>query len=229
MGADAVVTREVQVSTASGPLMAHLSWPDPCDGVVVFAHGSGSSRFSPRNHFVAERLQAAGLATLLIDLLTPREAKDDEVSHRWRFDLSLLADRLTGTVDWLIQHGMGNGPGPAAVPVGLFGASTGAAAALLTAAARPQAIRALVCRGGRPDLAPTALPRVRCPTLFIVGGADPEVLALNQQALATLTAPRQLAVVPGASHLFVETGALEQVGALAQEWFHEHLPSPPSR
>lgn len=204
-------------------LGATLHWPHPVHGVVIFAHGSGSNRFSPRNRLVAQGLHGAGLGTVLLDLLTPQEAMADEQTHHWRFDIPLLGKRLTGAVDWLTQERpQGTSPGS----VGLFGASTGAAAALITAAARPKAIQAVVSRGGRPDLAFEALPQVQCPTLLIVGGEDRDVLALNQQAIAAMTAPHRLAVVPGASHLFAEPGALETVTALAKEWFCDHMRTP---
>lgn len=223
MPAVTVSSSEVRLSAEGVSLAATLRWPQPCGGVVVFAHGSGSSRFSPRNRFVANALQGAGLATLLLDLLTSEEESVDEASGRWRFDIALLAERLTSAVDWLIQDKLAAAKTSPSPPIGLFGASTGAAAALLTAAARPDAIRALVCRGGRPDLAPSALAKVRCPTLLIVGEADPEVLSLNRQAAAAMTAPHHLAVIPGASHLFSEAGALEQVSALARDWFREQF------
>ncbi|MEB3316617.1 MAG: dienelactone hydrolase family protein [Cyanobacteriota bacterium] len=223
MGAHLVSSREVCVSAAGLPLAATLSWPSPCQGVIVFSHGSGSSRFSPRNRSVAASLQEAGWATLLLDLLTPEEAQVDADTRRWRFDIPLLAQRLTGAVDWLSDERRVAREALPALPLGLFGASTGAAAALITAAPRPTAVGAIVCRGGRPDLAPVALPSVRCPTLFIVGAADPEVLALNQRALAAMTAPHHLAVVPGASHLFAEPGALEAVCVLTRECFAHSL------
>jgi pimeloyl-ACP methyl ester carboxylesterase len=229
MGAESVSTSEVSLTAAGVTLTATLGWPEHCQGVVLFAHGSGSGRFSPRNRQVAASLQEAGLATLLLDLLTPGEERSDTLSHRWRFAIPMLADRLTGAVDWLGQAGRAAGVAPSSLPLGLFGASTGAAAAVISAAARPAAIGAIVCRGGRPDLAPAALPRVRCPTLFIVGGADSEVLALNQQAASAMTAPHRLSVIPGASHLFPEAGALEAVCVLARDWFSEHLRRPADR
>jgi putative phosphoribosyl transferase len=232
MGTVTVSTREVTVHAGAVSLAGTLSWPSNCGGVILFAHGSGSGRFSPRNREVAASLQAAGLATLLLDLLTPGEEREDAESRRWRFDIPLLADRLTNAVDWLRQDLAADGEPPGdlplrTLPLGLFGASTGAASALITAAARPDAVGAIVCRGGRPDLAPAALPRVRCPTLLIVGGADLEVLALNQQAASAMTAPHHLAVVRGASHLFPEPGALEAVCSLARDWFLTHLPLHP--
>ena len=222
MVAGHVCVWDVELKTGEVSLAGTLGRPDPAHGLVVFVHGSGSGRFSPRNRLVAEGLHRAGLATLLFDLLTPEEEQEDRITRRWRFDIPLLAHRLTGAVDWLVKEGLADSEAHT-WPLGLFGASTGAAAALITAAVRPDVIQAVVCRGGRPDLAPQALPRVRCPTLFIVGGADPEVLALNQVAASTMVAPHHLAVVPGASHLFEEAGALPRVISLAREWFDEHL------
>jgi putative phosphoribosyl transferase len=187
---------------------------------VVFAHGSGSSRHSPRNQFVAEELQRGGLATLLIDLLTPQEEEVDQRSGQHRFDIELLAERLGGITAWL-----GGQPRTSKLPIGLFGASTGGGAALVAAARGREAVAAVVSRGGRPDLAGDALPLVRAPTLLIVGGADPAVLGLNREAYEQLTCEKQLEVVPGASHLFEEPGALERVADLARVWFIEHLPS----
>jgi putative phosphoribosyl transferase len=186
-------------------------------GVVVFAHGSGSSRHSPRNVWVAKRLQDAGLVTLLFDLLT-----DDEADNRSLvFDIDFLARRLEGAVGWV--HGE---PGLGHLPVGLFGASTGAAAALVAATTVP-GVAAIVSRGGRPDLAGPALEKVTAPTLLIVGGADLEVLELNRRAQRALPGESRLEVVPGATHLFEEPGALERVAALAAGWFHAHLAAPP--
>jgi dienelactone hydrolase len=187
--------------------------------LVVFAHGSGSSRFSERNRYVAGLLNDAGLATLLFDLLTEEEEPIDRYSRALRFDIPLLASRLTATVDWAAGHATTRG-----MTLGLFGASTGAAAALITAAARPDRVQAVVSRGGRPDLATTALPRVQAPTLFIVGGHDQQVLTLNRQATQQLHTTHHLAIVPQATHLFEEPGALEQVATLARDWFDRHLP-----
>jgi dienelactone hydrolase len=189
----------------------------PANGLVVFAHGSGSSRLSPRNILVAETLQRAGLATLLFDLLTEREAM-----HRTNvFDIKLLADRLDQAASWVGDSAAARG-----LPLGFFGASTGAAAALVAAAAR-QDVRAVVSRGGRPDLAGDALGRMTAATLLIVGGRDPEVLALNRAAYRQLPCERLLEVVPGATHLFEEPGTLEAVAALARAWFLQHLASEP--
>ena len=215
--------KEIRLTSAGVALQATLQAPPSARGVVVFAHGSGSSRFSPRNRQVAEGLHAAGLATILLDLLTPEEAEEDRRTSQWHFPIPLLGQRLTGAVEGLQAAEIGM----AALPVGVFGASTGAAAALITASERPDTIRALVSRGGRVDLAFQALPRVHCPTLLIVGELDREVLALNRQAIRSLNAPHRLAIVSGATHLFAEPGALEAVTALATDWFGTHLSPDP--
>ena len=196
--------------------MLHV--PADSSGVVLFAHGSGSSRHSPRNRFVADELQQAFLATLLTDLLTADEEALDARTGEMRFDIELLARRVTAAADWLVEQ-----DATRELPLGLFGASTGAAAALVTAAERPRLVRAVVSRGGRPDLAREALARVQAPALLIVGGADTEVLRLNEQAREELRAESELHVVPGASHLFEEAGTLEQVAALARDWCARHL------
>jgi len=195
-----------------------LAVPDGARGIVLFAHGSGSSRFSPRNRAVAAALRADGLATLLLDLLTPDEERVDEVTRHLRFDVALLAARLAAATDWVTQRSEARH-----LAVGYFGASTGAAAALIAAAERPAPVRAVVSRGGRPDLAGAALSAVRAPTLLIVGGADTVVIDLNRQALAALHAECRLEIVPGATHLFEEPGTLEEVARLAREWFVRHL------
>jgi pimeloyl-ACP methyl ester carboxylesterase len=188
--------------------------------VVVFAHGSGSGRFSPRNRAVAQVLVQSGLATLLADLLTPEEEAEDMRTARLRFDVPMLGRRVVGAIDWLAREAeIGD------LPVGCFGSSTGAAAALIAAAERPERVAAVVSRGGRPDLAGPWLPRVRAPALLIVGGHDTEVIRLNRQAQAQMRAPSELAVVPGAGHLFEEPGALAQVAALARDWFVRHMPA----
>jgi pimeloyl-ACP methyl ester carboxylesterase len=210
----------VAVPVEDAVLAGDLKLPEQAEGVVVFAHGSGSGRHSPRNRFVATTLNEAGIGTLLLDLLTEEEEEADLSTGSYRFDIGLLARRLVGTVDWLRA-------GPAAsLPLGLFGASTGAAAALVAAAERPENIAAVVSRGGRPDLAGPALPRVKAPTLLIVGGNDELVLELNLQALELLQAESKLVVVEGATHLFEEPGALEEVARLAAEWFLEHFGGP---
>jgi dienelactone hydrolase len=195
-----------------------LTVPADARGIVVFAHGSGSGRFSPRNRAVAEALARAGLGTLLMDLLTEHEEAVDLRTRRLRFDIGLLGRRVVATVDWLASA-----PSTRQLPVGCFGASTGAAAALIAAAERPARVGAVVSRGGRPDLAGEALRRVRAPTLLIVGGNDPEVLRLNEEALAALPGEARLEVLPGAGHLFEQPGELERVSLLARDWFLRHL------
>lgn len=208
----------VRIPVNQGTLEGDLVVPARATGVVLFAHGSGSSRKSPRNRFVADILQRAGLATLLIDLLTAAEERVDIETAELRFDIELLAPRLQRAIEWLQQapptHGM---------PIGIFGASTGAAAALIAAARNPKTIAAVVSRGGRPDLAGSALGDVAAPTLLIVGGNDHLVIALNQEARTHLRATTRLEIVAGATHLFEEPGALEQVSKLAQSWFREYL------
>jgi dienelactone hydrolase len=210
----------VTIPAGDAVLAGDLVAPERAVGTVIFAHGSGSSRYSPRNRQVAATLNETGIGTLLVDLLTPAEEEVDRLTRAHRFDIELLARRLVAAIDWLRE-----GP-KAPLPIGLFGASTGAGAALVAAAARPHDVAAVVSRGGRPDLAGAALRRVRAPTLLIVGGADPQVLELNQQALTLLGATeKRLVVVPGASHLFEEPGALEQVARFAAEWFSRFLGS----
>jgi putative phosphoribosyl transferase len=208
------------VRVAAGPvtLEGNLSLPERARGIVLFAHGSGSSRHSPRNRYVARVLNEAKLATLLVDLLTPDEEAVDLRTAHLRFDIGLLAGRLVGVTDWLTQY-----PDTRELRIGYFGASTGAAAALVAAAQHPDAVGAIVSRGGRPDLAGPALARVRAPTLLIVGGNDFEVVELNRRALAPLRCEKQLEIVPGATHLFEEPGALEEVARLAREWFERYL------
>jgi predicted phosphoribosyltransferase/dienelactone hydrolase len=210
----APIPSEVFIPTGAGDLPGLLTLPPKPGAIVLFAHGSDSSRLSPRNRLVADALHRAGLATLLFDLLTEREAAD----RTNVFDIQLLARRLALAAHWVRQH-----PETVRLPIGYFGASTGAAAALVAAADDP-AIFAIVSRGGRPDLASACLPRVAAPTLLIVGGDDTPVIQMNREALALLRCPRELAIVPGATHLFEEHGALEQVAALAQRWFSSHLP-----
>lgn len=209
---------DVSLSAAGVELAGSLMLPQPAGCLVLFAHGSGSSRFSRRNRYVASVLVEAGLATLLFDLLTAAEERIDALDRSLRFDIPLLGRRLIGAIDWAGQQAELGG-----LPMGLFGASTGAAAALLAAVARPDPVAAVVSRGGRPDLASGALPLVSCPTLFIVGGQDVEVLRLNRHAAAQLRATHALEVVPGATHLFEEPGALEQAAHLARDWFLRHL------
>ena len=216
--AEARAPRPVRLEIAGDALNADLSLPPDASGLVVFAHGSGSSRHSARNRSVAEMLQQGGLATLLLDLLTEQEELTDARTAEFRFDISLLADRLVGAIDWAEAH-----PELASLRIGLFGASTGAAAALIAAARRPGAVRAVVSRGGRPDLAERSLDGVVAPTLLIVGGRDEVVIELNGLAFERLKEPKAMEIVPGATHLFEEPGALDHVSRLATEWFQRYL------
>ena len=209
----------VRVWTGGGvTLDGDLEVPAAARGVVLFAHGSGSGRHSPRNQLVARELQGHGLATLLIDLLTEEEEEAERYTKHLRFDIDLLAGRLLGAADWLHHQ-----PETRGLPMGYFGASTGAAAALVAAARQPTGVRAVVARGGRADLAGQALLDVRAPTLLLVGSADTDVLALNRLAMAALRCEKRLLVIPGATHLFAEPGALEQVAELARDWFLAHM------
>ncbi len=208
----------VQIPMDSVVLEGSLIIPDGAQGVVLFAHGSGSSRHSPRNQHVASVLHEGNIGTLLFDLLTVEEEEIDMQTRQLRFDIDLLADRLVGATDWLAHQESAQG-----LPFGYFGASTGAAAAMIAASQRPDVVDAVVSRGGRPDLAKSALPSVQSATLLIVGGDDTVVIDLNQQALERLHCERQLRIVPGASHLFEEPGTLEQVATLARDWFVRHL------
>jgi dienelactone hydrolase len=208
----------LQVPAGRVTLHGDLGVPAGASSIVVFAHGSGSSRHSPRNRFVARTMQQMGLATLLFDLLTAEEEAIDDHTAELSFDIALLAERLALVTDWLVRMQRS-----AWQRIGYFGASTGAAAALVAAAERAAPIGAVVSRSGRPDLAGVALTRVRAPTLLIVGGADPQVLDLNRQALARMVCERQLEVVPGATHLFEEPGTLARVAELASAWFSRHL------
>lgn len=212
----AAIATEVHVPVVGAVLEGSLVLSERAAGVVVFAHGSGSGRHSPRNQRVAATLNEAGIGTLLLDLLTPEEEAAERLTAHHRFDIQLLARRLIDTIDWLGHRRTG-------LRIGLFGASTGAAAALVAAAERPEDVAAVVSRGGRPDLAGSALPQVRAPTLLIVGGADKLVLELNRQAFELLRTEKRLVVVPGATHLFEEPGALEQVAQLAVDWFSRYL------
>jgi putative phosphoribosyl transferase len=199
-------------------LKGFLQVPEHAAGLVLFVHGSGSSRFSSRNRQVADFLVGSGFATLLMDLLTPAEEEIDAVTRQLRFDIPLLAQRVGGTLAWLATN-----TAVQQLPVGLFGASTGAAAALIAAADQPERVAAVVSRGGRPDLAEQALPSVRAPTLLIVGGNDTEVLGLNRSAMRQMRTETRLVTVPGATHLFEEPGALAQVAQFAADWFAAHL------
>ena len=210
-----------RISVAGVDLDGDLTVPEHAFGLVLFAHGSGSSRHSPRNRAVADALSQRRLATLLVDLLTAEEEEIDARTRELRFDIGLLAERLVALVDWL-----GEQPETAALSLGLFGASTGAGAALVAAATRPDAVRAVVSRGGRPDLAGPALIDVTAPTLLIVGERDPQVRELNEQARNAMKASAELRIIPTATHLFEEPGTLEQVAEQAGQWFSDHLTSP---
>jgi predicted alpha/beta-hydrolase family hydrolase len=213
----ATALNTVRISGSGVTLEGNLYVPPAARGIVLFAHGSGSSRHSPRNRQVADTLHEAGVGTLLFDLLTTSEEAEDRWTRQFRFDIPLLARRLVASTDWLVERVQ------TAIPLGYFGASTGAAAALIAAAERAESIHAVVSRGGRPDLAGRALENVRAPTLLIVGGEDREVIGLNELALAQLTCEKRLVLVPGATHLFEEPGALESVATLASEWFVRHF------
>lgn len=213
------IESEVTVEAGKVTLEGTLALPDKAAGIVLFAHGSGSSRHSPRNRYVAQVLQSKGVGTLLFDLLTSKEESIDQYNAALRFDIPFLAKRLVGATEWILRR-----PDMKALKVGYFGASTGAAAALVAAAELPDTVAAVVSRGGRPDLAEDALGSVRAPTLLIVGGDDVPVIAMNQDALAKLRCPeKKLVIVPGATHLFEEPGTLEEVARLAAEWFAQHL------
>jgi putative phosphoribosyl transferase len=208
----------VYIPVQKGTLEGDLQIPPAAKGIVLFAHGSGSSRHSPRNRFVAELLQKDGLATLLIDLLTKEEGEADEFTAALRFDIDLLTSRLSSVTKWLQNSKEGK-----QLPIGYFGASTGAAAALCAAAEIKEGIAAVVSRGGRPDLAKSALERVKAPTLLIVGGHDGPVIGMNEEAFAQLHCEKKMVIIPGATHLFEEPGALEEVARLALEWFLIHF------
>lgn len=214
------VIEHLPVSVPSGTvtLDGDLSIPPVLKGIVLFAHGSGSSRHSPRNRYVAEFLNEKSLGTLLVDLLTSQEEREDEYNARLRFDIGLLTDRVVAIADWLVKQPQATGH-----TLGLFGASTGAAAALLAAARRPQLVKAVVSRGGRPDLAGPEASLVRAPTLLIVGGRDREVQQMNRDAMEIMKCETKLEIVPGATHLFEEPGTLEKVAKLAADWFTSHL------
>jgi dienelactone hydrolase len=220
---DDEIERTIVVRVDRVKLEGTLGVPENARGMVLFAHGSGSSRFSTRNRYVARELRDAGLATLLIDLLSTDEEEVDATTRHYRFDIAMLAHRLVAVIDWLERE-----PDTRALGVGLFGASTGGAAALVAAAERPARVRAIVSRGGRPDLAGDALPRVEAPTLLIVGERDDVVIGLNEEARQRMRAPVDTIIVPGATHLFEEPGALEEVARLARDFLIEHLAHAPA-
>ena len=211
----------VRVNLGVVDIDGDLRVPERASGLVIFAHGSGSSRFSRRNRAVASALEAAGFGTLLLDLLTADEDAIDERTREYRFDISLLGRRVIGAIDWAQAR-----PDLHHLRIAVFGASTGAAAALIAAAERPRSVHVVISRGGRPDLADDSLPAVAAPTLLIVGSRDEPVIEMNRDAMARMRAPVHLEIVPGATHLFEEPGALEQVAALAADWCSQHLPPP---
>jgi len=209
---------EITIPIPEGEMFGFLAIPPDAAGIVIFAHGSGSSRHSPRNQDVAAALNEAGFATLLFDLLTGREDAIDQRTREYRFNIPLLGERLVTVTDWLHEN-----PETVSMAIGYFGASTGAAAALISAAERPET-RAVVSRGGRPDLAGEALPRAQAPTLLIVGERDEVVIGMNEDARRQMTAPTEMVVIPEATHLFEEPGAMDQVTRHTVEWFRRHLP-----
>jgi putative phosphoribosyl transferase len=211
---------EVKIPIDSLEMVGNLIIPDEATGVVLFAHGSGSSRFSPRNRHVAAQLQKGKLATFLLDLLTPEEDEIDRKTRKLRFDIDLLAERVSAATEWLADN-----PETGDLPIGYFGASTGAAAAIMAAADRPDDVAAVVSRGGRPDLAEDALAYLEAPILLLVGEKDREVIEMNQNAYDILETEKKLVIIPGASHLFEEKGALDKVADLAGKWFQRYLPS----
>jgi dienelactone hydrolase len=213
-------TQPVQIRAGAALLDGDLTRPQPAAGLIVFAHGSGSSRFSRRNRAVAQTLEGGGFATLLLDLLTREEEAIDLLTREYRFDIDRLGRRVIAAIDWAAGES-----DLADLPIACFGASTGAAAALIAAAERPEVVGAVISRGGRPDLAGDALPQVQAPTLLIVGGADDVVIELNRAAMRRLRAHVELAIVPGATHLFEEPGTLEQVSRLAVAWCRRYLPT----
>lgn len=208
----------VKIKVGKHALEGNLAIPPKARGIVLFAHGSGSSRHSPRNQLVAKVLQQGGVATLLIDLLSADEEREDERTRELRFNIPMLAKRLVEIVDWLVQN-----PETRALKIGLFGASTGAAAALGAAAERGKVVKAVVSRGGRPDLAIPVIPKVKAATLFIVGGEDREVITMNEEAYDHLQCEKKMVIVPRATHLFEEPGTLEEVARLARDWFIAHI------
>ena len=210
----AVIKQEIQIKSNAVAIIGDLTLPENAASIIIFAHGSGSSRHSSRNRYVAEQLNGSGFATLLLDLLTAEEEKQEPFTMHYRIDIEMLADRLCSAVDWVSWNRLTEN-----LTIGLFGASTGSAAALECAANRRDKIAALVSRGGRPDLSADVLPRILCPTLFIVGGFDPHVLALNEKALHMMSCHREIEIVPGASHLFEEAGKMDIVSSMASMWF----------
>lgn len=210
--------KNVSIRVQEGELSATLNYFSEASGLIIFAHGSGSSRFSPRNKLISRYLNQEGFSTLLMDLLTPKEEIEDEITSEWRFNIPLLSQRLTIVVNWILNQDFLKN-----LPIGYFGASTGAAAALISAAELKTKIKAVVSRGGRPDLAKEFLKEVVSPTLLIVGGNDMVVIKLNKEAYTQLTCKKKLEIIPGATHLFEEKGKLEEVAKLSSKWFARYL------
>lgn len=216
--ASIAIAETIRIPVEGGDIIGDLHVPPRAAGLVIFAHGSGSGRFSSRNRWVADELQHSQFGTLLLDLLTAREEIVDQTTAEYRFDIPRLAKRVVLATDWALAN-----PDLASLPVGYFGASTGAAAALIAAAERPKQVRAVVSRGGRPDLAGAALRQVTAPTLLIVGSLDDVVIGMNETAMGQMPGPVELEIVLGASHLFEEPGTLTEVSRLATDWFSKHL------
>ncbi len=216
-----ISSQTIKIPAGSDSVSGVLCRPEKGLGLVVFAHGSGSNRRSPRNRFIAQSLNRRGFASLIFDLLTPKEAKQDKLTHDLRFDFNFLAARLILTLEWLAQQ-----PGLELLPVGILGSSTGAAVALIAASIRPNLVQAIVSRGGRPDLAGHALRKIQAPTLLIVGSKDRPVLEVNRQACETLQKDTELLEISGATHLFEEPGTLQKAAELAGDWFERYLQSP---
>jgi putative phosphoribosyl transferase len=213
-----MIEKEISVTIGQTTVEGNLTVPHNARGIVLFAHGSGSGRFSPRNQYVAKGLNKSQIGTLLFDLLTSAEEEEDLMTAEYRFNIHLLAERLVGATEWLKKSSITH-----ALKLAYFGASTGAAAALIAAAKLPNDITTIVSRGGRPDLAEEYLPKVKAPTLLLVGGYDTEVIELNKQAMAKMTAEKKLVIIPSATHLFEEPGKLEEVAKIATEWFLQYL------
>jgi putative phosphoribosyl transferase len=213
-----LIEKEISVTLGEATVEGNLTVPHNARGIVLFAHGSGSGRFSPRNQYVAKEFNKSQIGTLLFDLLTSAEEEEDLITAEYRFNIPLLADRLVGATEWLKKSSITH-----SLKLAYFGASTGAAAALIAAAKLPNDIMTVISRGGRPDLAEQYLPKVKAPTLLLVGGYDEEVIELNKQAMVKMTAEKKLVIIPGATHLFEEPGKLEEVARISTEWFLNYL------
>jgi putative phosphoribosyl transferase len=213
-----LIEKQISVTLGEATVEGNLTVPHNARGIVLFAHGSGSGRFSPRNQYVAKEFNKSQIGTLLFDLLTSAEEEEDLMTAEYRFNIPLLADRLVGATEWLKKSSITH-----SLKLAYFGASTGAAAALIAAAKLPNDIMTVISRGGRPDLAEQYLPKVKAPTLLLVGGYDEEVIELNKQAMVKMTAEKKLVIIPGATHLFEEPGKLEEVARISTEWFLKYL------